>query len=115
MTVWLDAHLSPALAPWMTATFDVAVIPVRDLGLRDAQDPPIFAAAKAAAVAVMTKGADFAEMVERLGPPPQILWIRFGNTSNAELREVLLREFPNALARLTSGEALVEIGTDIDF
>ena len=99
----------------MATAFDVTVVPVRDLGLGDAQDPPIFDAAKAAGVTVMTKDADFAEMVERLGPPPQILWLRCGNTSNAALSEVLLREFPNARRQLTSGASLVEIGTDIDF
>ena len=67
MTVWLDAHLPPALAPWLAATFGVGCVPARDLGLRDALDPPIFAAARAAGADVMTKDADFAEMVGRLG------------------------------------------------
>ena len=87
MTVWLDAHLSPAIAPWLETTFGVKSVPVRDLGLREAQDPPIFAAAKAAGVVVMTKDADFAEMVERLGPPPQVLWLRCGN---ARIRLLLI-------------------------
>ena len=69
MTVWLDAHLSPALASWLSATFGVAAVAVRDLGLRDALDPPIFAAANAAGAVVLTKDYDFAEMVTRLGPP----------------------------------------------
>ncbi len=114
MTFWLDAQLSPAMAPWIASTFDVSALAVRDLGLRDALDPPIFAAAKAAGVAVMTKDADFAEMAERLGPPPQVLWLRCGNTSNAALRVVLARELPGAIARLISGATLVEIGTDAD-
>ena len=114
MTVWLDAHLSPALGPWLATTFGVTAVPVRNLGLRDALDPPIFAAARAADVVVMSKDADFAEMVRRLGPPPQVLWLRCGNTSNAALRDLFTRDLPEALARLEAGEPLVEVGAGED-
>jgi len=110
MIVWLDAHLTPSLAPWLAATFGVECVAVRDLGLRDALDSPIFAAARAARADVMTKDADFAEMVGRFGPPPRVLWLRCGNTSNAVLRELLTRELPSALARLAAGDAIVDLG-----
>ncbi len=110
MTIWLDAHLSPSLASWLTAKFHIMAVPIRDLGLREAQDSPIFAAAKAAGVVVMTKDADFAEMVERLGSPPQVLWIRCGNTSKVALCDLLTRELPTALIRLAVGESLIIIG-----
>ena len=48
---------------------------MRDLGLREAKDPEIFAAARLAEAIVLTKDADFVELVERLGPPPRLLWI----------------------------------------
>ena len=39
MTFWIDAHLSPLIAAWLTWTFaDVQAVPLRDLGLRDAED-----------------------------------------------------------------------------
>jgi predicted nuclease of predicted toxin-antitoxin system len=41
MIIWTDAHLSPAIAVWMTANFDVMAFSLRDLGLRDAEDPEI--------------------------------------------------------------------------
>lgn len=110
MTLWLDAHLPPSVAPWVAAGFAVECVAVRDLGLREALDPPIFSAARDAGAVVMTKDADFAEMVRRLGAPPQVLWLRCGNTSNAALRELLSRELPAALARLAAGEPLVELG-----
>jgi predicted nuclease of predicted toxin-antitoxin system len=110
MTIWLDAHLPPAAAPWVAATFGVTATHVRDLGLRQAQDPPIFAAARAASAVVMTKDSDFADLVRRHGTPPQVLWFRCGNTSNAELRRLLAAELPDALARLTAGEPVVELG-----
>jgi predicted nuclease of predicted toxin-antitoxin system len=42
MTIWVDAHLSPAIATWIASTFGVEAIALRDLGLRDAEDHEIF-------------------------------------------------------------------------
>ena len=67
--IWVDAHLSPALSRWITAELQHPAQAVRELGLRQAKDPQIFAAARQAGVIILTKDADFAEMVERLGPP----------------------------------------------
>ena len=64
-TIWIDAHLSPAIATWVTDTFGVTAIPLRDLGLRDAEDPKIFEAAKAQGVILMTKDSDFVDLVDR--------------------------------------------------
>ena len=110
MIIWLDAQLPPSAAAWIAATFGIEARAVRDLGLRDAKDPPIFQAARAADAVVMTKDSDFVDMVQRLGPPPKVLWVTCGNTSNARLREILSRELPAAVARLEGGESLVEIG-----
>ena len=91
-------------------SFAVECASVRDLGLRDALDPPIFAAARAANAPVMTKDADFAKMVERLGPPPRVIWLRCGNTSNAALKDLLIRELSECIVRLTDGDSIVELG-----
>jgi predicted nuclease of predicted toxin-antitoxin system len=48
--IWVDAHLSPALAAWITTEFKHQAQAVRDLGLRQAKDPQIFAAARQRAV-----------------------------------------------------------------
>lgn len=112
MTIWLDAHLSPKIAPWLAGTFNVTAVAVRDLGLGAADDSPIFAAARAAGAVVMTKDSDFAELVTHLGPPPQVVWLRCGNTSNTVLRDLLSREMPDVLSQLVAGEALIEVGED---
>ena len=41
--------------------------------------------------------------------PPQIIWITYGNTSNAALKEILSKNLHNALRLLESGEPLVAI------
>lgn len=110
MTLWLDAQLPPTLAPWIAVTFSVSVQPLRDIGLQDAKDVDVFQAARVVNAIVMTKDADFVELVERLGTPPQVLWIRCGNTTNARLKEVLTKCFPSAMQLLQQGEPVVEIG-----
>ncbi len=58
---------------------------------------------------MLTKDSDFVLLLEQLGPPPQILWLTLGNTSNAHLREVLAKSFPTVQGLLLRGEPLVEI------
>jgi predicted nuclease of predicted toxin-antitoxin system len=109
ITIWIDAHLSPAIATWITSTFDVTALALRDLELRDAEDPEIFTAARDQSVIFMTKDSDFVDLVERLGTPPQIIWLTCGNTSNVRLKEILISVLPKALEILCSGEKIVEI------
>ncbi len=73
MTLWVDAHLSPEIAVWITNTFDMVAFALRDIGLRDAEDLEIFAAAKAQSAIVMTKDRDFTDLVARFGTLPQII------------------------------------------
>lgn len=109
ITVWIDAHLSPAIATWITSTFELTAFALRDLALRDAEDLEIFKAAKAQNVILLTKDSDFVDLVGRLGSPPKIIWLTCGNTSNKRLREILKSALPEAIELLQSGEALVEI------
>ena len=112
MIIWVDAQLSPALAPWLTAEFGVQAFSARFLDLVRARDAQIYSAAKQAGVVVLTKDSDFVLLQERLGPPPSLLWVRCGNTSNAHLKQVFRRTFAAARALIEAGETLVEI-TDV--
>lgn len=109
MKVWIDAQLPPSLARWFVETLGVEAVAVRDVGLRDADDLRIFHAARAAGAVVVTKDADFVTLLERLGPPPQVVWVRSGNTSNARLREIFASTWLDAVRLLDAGEGLVEI------
>ncbi|NEN90932.1 MAG: hypothetical protein F6K24_46365 [Okeania sp. SIO2D1] len=112
MIIWVDAQLSPAIATWISDTFGVTALALRDIGLRDAEDAEIFEAAKAESVILITKDSDFVDLVDRLDSPPQIIWLTCGNTSNSRLREILSATLPKALELLRSGEELVEISGD---
>lgn len=109
MTIWIDAQMSPAIAAWVSSNFAVSAMAIRDVGLRDAKDTEIFQAARRENAIVMMKDSDFVLLHDRLGAPPQVIWITCGNTSNARLKEILTNTLPKALELLKSGEELVEI------
>jgi predicted nuclease of predicted toxin-antitoxin system len=109
VNLWLDEQLSPALAAWIARQLNVVAQAVRDLGLKSASDPEIFFAARQADAVVITKDQDFVRLLERHGPPPKIIWVTCGNTSNARMQQVLAEALPAALGLLGKGESLVEI------
>lgn len=109
MIFWVDAQLSPHLAPWLHEQFSLETYSVARLSLQSAKDLEILLAARAANAVVLTKDQDFVFLLESLGPPPQILWISCGNTSNAHLKNLLAQTLPQALELIARGDALVEI------
>lgn len=109
MEIWLDAHLAPALAARLSEDLGPKFRAVRDLGLREASDQEIFQRARANRAVLFTKDADFADLVRRLGPPPQVVWVTVGNTRSDALRELVVPAWPMLLAALRRGEALVEL------
>jgi predicted nuclease of predicted toxin-antitoxin system len=112
--LWLDAQLSPVLAAWIKARWpDLHTVPVRELGLRDAEDREIFAQARSAGAVVMTKDRDFLHLLFEQGPPPQVIWLRVGNSSNQALQAVLLRTLDQAMASLHDGEPWVEVRSPV--
>jgi len=112
MRIWVDAQMSPAIATWISRNYAVSAVAIRDLGLRDAHDKEIFEAARQEKAVVMTKDSDFVLLLDKLGPPPQVIWVTCGNTSNARLKEILTNTLAKALDLLNSGEKLVEINAD---
>jgi predicted nuclease of predicted toxin-antitoxin system len=112
MIFWVDAQLPPGLAAWLREQRGVEAKALREMGLRDAEDMEIFLAARqggAAEVVVISKDADFVELILRLGAPPKLLWVTCGNVTNARLKQVFERTFSEAVALLQGGEVIVEI------
>lgn len=109
MTIWVDAQLPPAIAPWIAASFNYDARSVRSLGLRDAEDREIFTAARIANAIVLTKDSDFVGLVALRGSPPKIILLTCGNTSNERLRAILTNALEKAMNLLEQGEDIVEI------
>jgi predicted nuclease of predicted toxin-antitoxin system len=113
MELWIDAQLSPSLALWINQlNKGVNAQSLRALGLRDEDDHVIFHKAKSKNAVIMSKDADFIKLLEQFGPPPQIIWITAGNTSNAHMRELLKKHLPTIVEMLIKGEKLIEIEGD---
>lgn len=108
--LWLDAHLSPRLAHWIAARFALNCLQIRQLGLQSAADLEIFLAARNEHAASLTKDGDFKGLVQRLGPPPAILLLTCGNTSDHFLRDVLENQLGSALQAIQTGAPLIALG-----
>ena len=109
MKIWIDAQLSPVISFWINSAFEIEAYAVNTLGLRDAEDQHIFREARLANAVVLTKDRDFVDLLDRFGPPPKVIWLTCGNTSNTRLKEILSIHLREAL-ELLKHEDLVEIG-----
>jgi len=90
MTIWIDAQISPEISSWIKVEFSIECFHVRNLNLLRATDSEIFFRARDESAIVMTKDMDFVNLLERNGPPPKIIWITIGNTSNDNLKKILI-------------------------
>ena len=110
MIVWVDAQLPPALCRWFRVEAACEAHAVRDLGMREMPDHKIFSAARKPGHVILSKDIDFADLVARLGPPPQIVRVTCGNVTTAAMIDALERNWTNVAMLLNAGEPLVEIG-----
>jgi predicted nuclease of predicted toxin-antitoxin system len=101
----------PQIALWISDNFEFEAIAVCELGLRDAEDIEIFNSARDENAIVLTKDRDFLDLLGRFGPPPKVIWLTCGNTSNEVLEHILRKTLSDAVELLTRGEAIVEISS----
>jgi predicted nuclease of predicted toxin-antitoxin system len=65
MILWIDAQLSPSLAPWLSTTFtEIEAFSVRWLGFQEATDIEIFMAAREAGAVVKTLSILSSKVIE---------------------------------------------------
>lgn len=109
MRVWVDAQLPPAIAAWISQRFGIPCSHIRDTDLAAMPDAHIFERIRVPGDVIFTKDEDFIDLVTRLDPPPQVLWLRIGNTSNRHLRTYLEVTMGRAIELLSSSEPVVEL------
>lgn len=105
LTFWLDAHLSPSIAKWLKETYGVNAVSLRQLGLREADDIDIFKAARKEGVIFISKDEDLKHLIFQHGPPPKLIWLTCGNTSNEVLRRIISNNFNDILGTLIIDDA----------
>jgi predicted nuclease of predicted toxin-antitoxin system len=82
----VDAQLPPSLARLIAASGHQADH-VEDVGLRDADDSPIWDFAMRHGAVIVTKDEDFPHRLGQSGSGPVTVWLRIGNTSRRALLE----------------------------
>ena len=110
MKFLIDAQLPPALAVWLReAGHDAAH--VEDVGLREAEDGPIWEHALQTAAVIVTKDEDFVARAARPSTtkPPVVVWLRVGNTTNSVLRTWFEPRLPGIVELVGQGHRLVEV------
>ncbi len=110
LLVWIDAQLPPALARWIGEHDDIDAVHIVSLGLISASDVVIFDAARAAGAVVITKDVGLVIILDRRGPPPQVVWVTTGNLSNRALRELISTTWARTSEMLRAGAGLGELG-----
>ena len=79
------------------------------MGLRHADDDPIWQCALADDLVVITKDEDFPMRASVSRSAPCIVWLRIGNASRRALFAWLEPRLPGIEARLAQGERLIEV------
>ena len=104
----VDNQLPVALARHLSATGHSSVH-VCDVGLANAEDRVIWAESIKQGWVIVSKDEDFQDLAIRLGPPPQVIWVRLGNCRKHALFPVFDRLMPGITTALDLGEAIVEL------
>ncbi|MBV8390492.1 MAG: DUF5615 family PIN-like protein [Mucilaginibacter sp.] len=109
--IWLDTQISPIIAKWMSEHTGFTVKSSYSLNLNNLTDTVIYNKAKSQGnVILVSKDADFPELISRLGSPPKLIVVKKGNCTNRLLWEFLKPNISKAIKLLiTSDTDIVEL------
>ncbi len=82
---------------------------VQEVGLREAEDSPIWRYALEQSAVLLTKHEDFASRGQHSRKAPGIVWLRIGNCSNRALRKWFAPLLPDVVREIDSGQRFVEV------
>jgi predicted nuclease of predicted toxin-antitoxin system len=88
MKLLFDQNLSPKLTSFFAITF-VGSLHLQDLSLDVANDSNVWNFAKKEGFTIVTKDNDFNNLVAFFGFPPKVIWIRRGNCTTKDIKELL--------------------------
>jgi predicted nuclease of predicted toxin-antitoxin system len=104
----VDAQLPPALARWLMEAGHEAKH-VEEIGLRNAEDQPIWRYTLENQAVLLTKDEDFAARAKQSRKSPIIVWLRIGNCSNRALRVWFVPLLPAIVAEIEQGSRFIEV------
>lgn len=88
MKLLFDQNLSHKLARRLTDIFPDSTH-VREVGLKEANDPVVWDYAKQQSFMIVSKDADFHQRSFVFGFPPKVVWVQLGNCTTAEVEQVI--------------------------
>lgn len=84
--IWLDAHISPAIALWMKEYTGLEVKSAYTLKHHSLSDAELFRRARRQGnVILISKDADFIALIGRYSTPPKLISFLFGNCHNRKV------------------------------
>lgn len=109
--IWLDTNISPVIAKWMGYFLDVTVKSSYTLDFHHLDDLTIYQRTKSHGnVILISKDADFPELISHLGAPPKLINLKIGNYSNQLLWARIKPKIEQALQLLSNeGIDIVEL------
>ena len=109
--LWINTNISPIIAKWMAEQTGLVVKSSYSLSLHNLSDKEVYKKAKLQGqVILISKDADFPELINRLGAPPKLINIRIGNMGSRQLWERIQAGIVEGVKILmTSDVAIVEI------
>lgn len=100
------------MAIWLKDSFAVKAKSFFELSFMEKSDVEVFKIAQATpnAIVITTKDIDFLQFQEQADNPPKILHINTGNISNKQLKELVMKLFPEVIRIFTkTDQLLIEI------
>jgi predicted nuclease of predicted toxin-antitoxin system len=97
MKLLLDQNLSHKLVEDLKSLYPDSQH-VRKLGKENMDDEEIWRYASEGGLAVVSKDSDFYHRSMLLNHPPKVIWLRVGNCSTAQVRNLLRERFNDILA-----------------
>lgn len=104
MKLLFDHNLSPRLVARLADIYPQSSH-LYFLGLDQASDRNVWQYARDNEYIIVTKDADFYDLVILLGSPPKLIWIRLGNCTTSEI-DVLLRSRYDDIVALNQDASL---------
>lgn len=105
LEIWLDTNISPVIAKWMGEYLNLTVKSSYTLNFHYLDDLEIYQRAKERGnVVLISKDADFPELISRLGPPPKLIALKIGNCNNQLLWDRIKPSIKQALQLLMDTE-----------
>jgi predicted nuclease of predicted toxin-antitoxin system len=103
--IWLDAQLSPIIAKWMSEYTGLVVKSSYSLQSNMLTDMEIYRRAQSAGkIILISKDADFPELINRLGSPPKLIVVKKGNCDNRVMWEFIKSNILTAISALADSE-----------